>query len=201
MHVLYLSACQQWLGQACDLWPLAVKLTLPPVGCCAKCQERPLILSCCLAGHSAADYLSCPDQCTDIPCSAQICYRLSCTETRPPTYSSRTNRHPTVTKWVLFFSWNFPPSKWVKIRIVKSCRRDGKVLRRGETWHCQDSSVCVCACLTSVFSGPGGLYRGLVKDKESPMAISVTEHNRSTFPENFVQWNWVWSVGVTSLKH
>lgn len=85
--VLYLSACQQWLGQACDLWPLTVKLTLPPVGCCAKCQERPLILSRCLVGHSAADYLSCPDQCTYIPRSAQICCRLSCTETGPLEYS------------------------------------------------------------------------------------------------------------------
>lgn len=112
--------------------------------------------------------------------------------------SSHSNK---MMQWVLFFRSNFSPSKWVKIRIVKSCRRDGKVLRRGETWHCQDSSVCVWACLTSVFSGPGGLYRGLVKDKESPMAISVTEHNRSTFPENFVQGNWVWNVGVTSLKH
>lgn len=68
-HVLYLSACQQWLGQACDPWPHTVKLTLPPVGCCAKCQKRPLILSCCLLGHSAPDYLSCPDQCTYIPSS------------------------------------------------------------------------------------------------------------------------------------
>lgn len=59
-----LSTCQQRLGQACDPWPLTVKLTLPPVGCCAKCQERPLILSRCLVGHSAPDYLSCPDQST-----------------------------------------------------------------------------------------------------------------------------------------
>lgn len=70
--ISYISACQQWLGQACDLWPLTVKLTLPPVRCCAKCQERPLILSCSLVSCSVAEYLSGPDQCTYIPSSAQI---------------------------------------------------------------------------------------------------------------------------------
>ncbi len=90
------------------------------------------------------------------------------------------------TKWcsrrVLVLSWNFSPSKWVKSGIAKTCRRVGKVLRGGETRHCQDSSVCVCVCVcvrmcvcfTSVFPEPWGLYWGLVKEKESPMAISVT---------------------------
>lgn len=112
--------------------------------------------------------------------------------------SSHSNK---MMQWVLFFSRNFSPSKWVKIRIVKSCRRDGKVLRRGETWHRQDSSVCVCARVSPLsFQGPGVFTEVWSKTRRAPMAISVTEHNRSTFPENFAQWNWVWYVGVTSLK-
>lgn len=51
-------------------------------------------------------------------------------------------------------------------------------------------SVCVCAhVFTSVFLEPWGLYRSLVKEKESPLAISVKENNRSTLtpPEEFSQ--------------
>lgn len=85
-HVLYLTARQQHSGQACDPWPLTVKLTLPPVGCCAKCQERPLILSCCLVGHSAPNYLSCPDQCSCILRSARLRCGLYCLPEREPPF-------------------------------------------------------------------------------------------------------------------
>lgn len=83
--VWHLLTGQQCLGQAYDLWTLTVKLTLPPLGCCAKCQERPLILSCCLVDCSPAHYFSRPDWRCHIPNSAQI----RCGQTGPPTYSAR----------------------------------------------------------------------------------------------------------------
>lgn len=106
--ISYISACQQWLGQACDLWPLTVKLTLPPVRCCAKCQERPLILSCSLVSCSVAEYLSCLDQCTYIPSSAQISLLQAVLHRGRPTYLLRQNApssnlifvsFSTATKW------------------------------------------------------------------------------------------------------
>lgn len=56
----------------------------------------------------------------------------------------------------------------VKILILKSCRRDRKVLRGGETWYREGSSVCVCVCASPLsFYSPGvstkvWLKRGIV---------------------------------------
>lgn len=66
------------------------------------------------------------------------------------------------------------------------------MLKGGETRHCQDShSLSVCVCFLTVFPEPRGLHFGMVKEKQSPVAISVKEPNRLTltFPENFTQCN------------
>lgn len=132
--VLYLSAYLQCLGQAHDLWPLTVKLTLLPLGCCAKCQERPLIPSRRLVDRWAADYLSRPC----IPASAQICCRLFLRRQDHLLIQPESCR-PTATREELLQR----SSERVKTQTVKSCRRDGKVLRGGENWYCEGNRVCV----------------------------------------------------------
>lgn len=111
-------------------WPLTVKLTLPPVGCCAKCQEWPLILSRCLVGHSAPDYLSCPDQSTYIPASAQLCCWLCPSKTT--TYFLHQN---TWSKKFIFF--DSPSTN--KTMQPQSFSFELKLLtvQVGEKWDCK----------------------------------------------------------------
>lgn len=66
----------------------------------------------------------------------------------------------------------------VKIQTVKSCHRDGKVLRGDENWYCEGN--CVRVCFTSVILQPRGLYERPVEERKSPMAIPVKECKRPT---------------------
>ncbi len=129
-HTLNLSACQRRLGQARDPWPLTVKLTLPPVACCAKCQERPLILSCCLVGHSAPDYCSSPDHVATYQPQLNSAAGSPGWRERPPTHSNWIPRLPT--EEFFFVMSN-------KMMQQKSCSFELKLftVKVGEKWNCE----------------------------------------------------------------
>lgn len=180
--VLYLSACQQCLGQAHDLWPLTVKLTLLPLGCCAKCQERPLIPSRRLVDRWAADYLSRPC----IPASAQICCGLFLRRQDHLLIQPESCR-PTATREELLQR----SSERVKIQTVKSCRRDGKVLRGGENWYCEGNRVCV---LPLSFYSPGVFRTDWPKRGIAPWPYLSRNTRGQLSPscQKLAQWTRVW---------